>query len=132
MNPPKYQPLSEICKNSWHVVHRVVDSRGTRFLLKTARPGTLVDFASAKLRREFETLTQVETPGIPRYLEIHNTPNGCALLLADIDGVSLAEELNKPFSITDVLNLAHQLTEVLAKLHRLQRSGKTCLQPFQA
>jgi predicted ATPase/transcriptional regulator with GAF, ATPase, and Fis domain len=121
MKSPAYQSIQEVCKNSWHVVHRVSDEHDERFLLKSPRPGILEDLASEKLRREFETFKQAELAGLPRYLEILNLRTGYALLLQDIDGVSLSDRLKKGLlSLPDVLRLSLKLVETLAKLHRLQ------------
>ncbi|HEV8428278.1 MAG TPA: sigma 54-interacting transcriptional regulator [Pyrinomonadaceae bacterium] len=120
MYSPSYQSIQEVCKNSWHVVHRVSNVRGERFLLKSPRPGVLEELASEKLHREYETFKQLDVVGVPRYLEILNLHSGNALLLEDIEGISLSDRLKRgPLSLLDVLRLSLRLVDTLSKLHRL-------------
>ena len=70
MKPPAFQSIQEVSKNSWHVVHRVCNPQGERFLLKSPRPGNLEDLASQKLQREYKHLKDAEITGVPIYLEL--------------------------------------------------------------
>ena len=120
MKSPAYQPLQEICRNSWHVVHRVIDTRGERFLLKSARPGNLEDLASEKLTKEYKLLKDAAVVGVPVYLEVIDLRSGPALLLEDINGLSLSQYLQtETLTLPDALRLSLKLVESLASLHRL-------------
>jgi len=121
MTSPAYQTIQEVSKNSWHIVHRVSNSHDERFLLKSPRPGNLEELASEKLRREYEILKQVDVVGLPTYLELFKHHRGYALLLKDVDGVSLSDRLKKEtLSLPDVLRLSLKLVETLGKMHQLR------------
>ena len=120
MHSPSYQTLKEICKNSWHVVHRVTNQRGERFLLKSAQAGMPEELAVQKLRREYEVFKELEIDGLPRYLEVLNLRNECALLIADIDGTLLSDQLQQEhLTVPGALTLSLKLVDTLSKLHRL-------------
>lgn len=74
-----------------------------------------------KLRREYELTRQLDFPGVPKMLGIHEFGGGIAMVMHDLGGVSLGGIIqNKAMPVADFLAIACRLAAVLAELHRCE------------
>ncbi|MEP0871906.1 AAA family ATPase [Trichocoleus desertorum AS-A10] len=77
----------------------------------------------ATLRHEFKILQSLEVDGVLKPIDLENYHNGLALILPDFSGQSLSEYFNEycdrqALDLTQFLQIAVQLAEILAQLHQ--------------
>jgi PAS domain S-box-containing protein len=86
-------------------------------LLKILATGPATAGRIADLRREYELLTSLHQPGVPRPIALLTEGPCPAIVLADCGGDLLEAALATRLPVPDTLRLALQLTETLGGLH---------------
>ena len=73
----------------------------------------------SKLRHEYQILSSLNEPEIIQAIELVETRNLPALILADIDGISLKQWLaNNDLDLSQFLKIALQIVKALKKIHQ--------------
>lgn len=112
--------IETIQENSSTNVYRAVSKadRSLSFIVKvlaTEYPDTR---DLARIRHEYELSKELDIEGIVKPLELRRHGNGYALILADINGVSLQSIIRKrKFSSLEFLKLAIPLSKTLGEIH---------------
>jgi predicted ATPase/signal transduction histidine kinase len=87
-------------------------------VLKTLASSRPSSQAIARLRREWELGQDFDHPNIIRYLSLEISEHAAAIVMEDVQGVSLAERIPaRGFAIERFVALAIQLTRGLAAIH---------------
>jgi len=117
---PDYQITTELYIGNKTVVYRgqqLADQ--TPSIIKSLSAEYPTPTAIARLKHEYEILKNLDLPGVIRVLEwkIHN--NCPFLILEDFGGISLQEYItNTPLELDSFLQIAIELTQILAQLHQ--------------
>jgi Nif-specific regulatory protein len=116
----RYEFGQELFRTDWHVLHRGRRQQdGKPVLIKAPTSGGLQAAAVESLKREYELLQRVATPGIPRPLELVDQGGSWCLVIEDGGGRPLQDLL--PATRGDLrcfFSVAAQISGILAELHR--------------
>lgn len=83
-------------------------------VIKTTAPFQPLPFAEhVAFRNQFTIGCNLQHPGIIQMLSLDSFDSTYALVMEDVQGISLADFLKSPISLTDGLHIAIQLTDVL-------------------
>jgi predicted ATPase/signal transduction histidine kinase/tRNA A-37 threonylcarbamoyl transferase component Bud32 len=105
-----------------HRARRLADERSV--VLKTAATEQPSPVEISRLVSEYQLGHAIEHPGIVRFLELLELGHRPVLVLEDIGGTSLRELLSqreaegRPLTLIEALEIAVQIAEALAALHR--------------
>jgi predicted ATPase/signal transduction histidine kinase len=118
--PQHLQDLSKLERIHSGPRHRLFRYVGddTTAVLKLDAAEVTSESAAASLRHEFETLRDLELPGVARVLGLVDAGTGLALAMADAGDSNLAHVIqSRRLSISTFLDAAVQLAEAVAGLH---------------
>jgi predicted ATPase/GAF domain-containing protein len=116
---PGYTVARALRRGRINVVYRATrDSDGRSVIIKTHaqdNPGTRVLGA---LRHEHAILRELDVHGVPHALGIERRDHGFALILDDVQGLTLTEVLaSRKLRLAEALGVALRLAEILSALH---------------
>ena len=116
-----YTPLEPIYQSDKTIVVRARrDADGQSVVIKTINSDFPDQLQLARARREYEiTRSLADVPGVIRVYELAKHGNGLALIIEDINGVSL-NRLHPfaDYSLTQMLEIWIQLADILGAVHR--------------
>jgi predicted ATPase/transcriptional regulator with GAF, ATPase, and Fis domain len=117
---PGYETTEELYCTEWFTFHRGRCTKDHQpVLLKIPRKRHLRAPEVELLKREFELLSKLAIPGIPRVYELVRKDGDCCLVLKDQDGRPLGEHLALyRLRLESFFKLAIPLCKILAELHR--------------
>ena len=111
-----------IFQGSKNIVYRGARTRDQKpIIIKVSRDEHPTDRDMSKYKKEFKIGRLLDFPGVPRPLALEKHQNGLAIIVEDIGGHSLSEEIKKQkLEILSFLKVAISLAEVLGRIHEKQ------------
>ena len=120
MSIPEASKLECIHSGARHRVYRDRTNDGA-VVVKMPVAELPAAHAVASLRHEYELLRALDAPGVVKVFALPQTSSGVALLMANAGESTLAELMRGgTLSIPDFLEIAAQLAETVAHLHRVR------------
>jgi Nif-specific regulatory protein len=120
MTTRRYELGQELFRNEWHVLHRAQRREdGKSILIKVPARSSLHGAGVEALKREYEILQRVSTPGIPRPLGLVDQDGSLCLVVEDSGGTPL-KELQHPDQgdLRCFFCVGAQVSDILTELHR--------------
>jgi tetratricopeptide (TPR) repeat protein len=114
-----YEVLAEIARGGYGAVYRAAHRQtGREVAIKLLLGGSSNPVALRRLRREAEVLARLRHRGVVAIHEVGECPSGPYLVLALVDGVTLAQRLESgPLEPDDAAWIARALADALAHAH---------------
>ncbi|EQA43572.1 AAA ATPase domain protein [Leptospira broomii serovar Hurstbridge str. 5399] len=115
-----FEIIETIQENSSTNVYRAVSKadRSISFIIKVLATEYPDARDMARIRQEYELSKELDIEGIVKPIELRRNGNGYALILTDINGVSLQNIIRKgKFSSLKFLEIAIPLSKILGEIH---------------
>ena len=116
---PGYQILAKIYESSNSVVYRGIQQVDTQpVILKVLKPDSPTSEELSRYKTEYEITHNWRLEGVIHSYNLIAYQNTWVIIFEDIGGESLKLLLNEiEFSLSDILDIAIQITEALGELH---------------
>lgn len=116
---PGYTNLQLIDETLYSVVYRAGRAEtGKPVIIKSLKVKNPSPSEIARFRHEYKIISNIDSDGIVRILDIIATEGRFALVLEDFDGISVKEYLKESLSLERFLSIAIRLADILNHLHK--------------
>ncbi|NJM68545.1 MAG: serine/threonine protein kinase, partial [Acaryochloris sp. RU_4_1] len=114
---PGYQTTEIIHAGSQSILYRAISQDGTACILKTLRAEYPSSAQIAGLKHEYQIIADLDLPGVIQPLHLETLQNRLFLVIEDIGGRSLKQQISKgPIPFDTALTIALQIARTLGTL----------------
>ncbi|MEK7432453.1 MAG: protein kinase [Cyanobacteriota bacterium] len=119
LNIPGYKILKRLYDSSNVTIYKAIFNETKKnVILKVLKNETPSQDEIEEFISQFDIIKNISLDGITKIYNIENFSGRIALVLEDFDAISLKSYLNKNISLEEFLNIAIQLSQSIADLHK--------------